>query len=750
MPYDIGNGSLVATFFDNNPSPGSQSPCYDKWSAACGANNSWLSAQRQWYEDYNSGAGKIATAYNLGGLEAAFIKAVDAYFKCKNAASGSPGRIAPTPIDLYIDAVEFTQATQISPIVQLPITLPLNPGVPLIERKDLSIRVYLGVHGAANTIPPGTQFAGELVISGLPKLFSVTGPVDGTNVTTDDYQSTPPASGNDKNKDQRSSNGQSLIFSIPAELCVGTLNANLTVYPLTPPAPRVTANFDVPPDHYQWPRIPPRALPIKVLFRTVKPLRIQPVLVAYTGFVEVPLPSGTGGPAGKPHLRVLKTQTAILDDALQALDWVKKVYPISDLIVEPPLAVAWNLDITQPQNLWALRQTVASLRTTGDNSTIYVGFLSPDIFPLGAFKMPRGIGWVGDHTALTIARNGPATAHAIGRALGLLIINCQTPIPDYATPISVETDWIAHTWRWAGGEPNPIRLSPTGPTLAWLPPTYDSQQDPPEPGFLKLTDGIRSATIYRNQDEWLPNASGCEITISTDVTAVNVLEPQDLTKLLPVVSVSSNQGFSGTFTVNQEVNILILDLTLFPNEKSGVNISVSGGGVVWVSDLLEVLPPTNPPTVASTPVSSASSTPYNYTNQFALDSNGVPVKLSPNTTYVLAIDADITVDSTTSKFAGSAGASNSGIQNSLQATSWTKARFQFVPTGVSGVPTTPISETPPPSGNLPAGTIQETGLDNQQFWVYDPNVCYDFMSFCNPPWVSPYTYLNLLAKIDAL
>ncbi|TLS40506.1 hypothetical protein FE633_41185 [Streptomyces montanus] len=44
---------------------------------------------------------------------------------------------------------------------------------------------------------------------------------------------------------------------------------------------------------------------------------------------------------------------------------------------------------------------------------------------------------------------------------------------------------------------------------------------------------------------------------------------------------------------------------------------------------------------------------------------------------------------------------------------------------------------------LPLGSIGEFGLDIGSFQVHDPALTSDFMSWCEPAWVSPYTYMGL-------
>src|SRR5262249_9873382 len=51
----------------------------------------------------------------------------------------------------------------------------------------------------------------------------------------------------------------------------------------------------------------------------------------------------------------------------------------------------------------------------------------------------------------------------------------------------------------------------------------------------------------------------------------------------------------------------------------------------------------------------------------------------------------------------------------------------------------------PTYGTLPAGSIGEFGMDASG-QVKNPATFRDFMSYCSPAWVSPYTYLGLLSQ----
>ena len=44
---------------------------------------------------------------------------------------------------------------------------------------------------------------------------------------------------------------------------------------------------------------------------------------------------------------------------------------------------------------------------------------------------------------------------------------------------------------------------------------------------------------------------------------------------------------------------------------------------------------------------------------------------------------------------------------------------------------------------FPSGSIGEFGLDTANFTVFNPHNTFDFMSWCRPVWVSPYTYMGL-------
>lgn len=55
----------------------------------------------------------------------------------------------------------------------------------------------------------------------------------------------------------------------------------------------------------------------------------------------------------------------------------------------------------------------------------------------------------------------------------------------------------------------------------------------------------------------------------------------------------------------------------------------------------------------------------------------------------------------------------------------------------------------PTYDNYPSGSIGEFGLDTGSFAVFNPANTFDFMSYCGPVWVSPYTYVGLKNAITA-
>src|SRR5262249_46403071 len=55
----------------------------------------------------------------------------------------------------------------------------------------------------------------------------------------------------------------------------------------------------------------------------------------------------------------------------------------------------------------------------------------------------------------------------------------------------------------------------------------------------------------------------------------------------------------------------------------------------------------------------------------------------------------------------------------------------------------------PTYDNYPSGSIGEFGLDTGSFVVFNPANTFDFMSYCGPVWVSPYTYVGLKNAITS-
>ena len=53
----------------------------------------------------------------------------------------------------------------------------------------------------------------------------------------------------------------------------------------------------------------------------------------------------------------------------------------------------------------------------------------------------------------------------------------------------------------------------------------------------------------------------------------------------------------------------------------------------------------------------------------------------------------------------------------------------------------------PTYNSFPQGSIGEVGIDGQTVAIHDPRLKSDFMSYCGPVWVSPYTYMGLKHSI---
>ena len=55
----------------------------------------------------------------------------------------------------------------------------------------------------------------------------------------------------------------------------------------------------------------------------------------------------------------------------------------------------------------------------------------------------------------------------------------------------------------------------------------------------------------------------------------------------------------------------------------------------------------------------------------------------------------------------------------------------------------------PTYASYPPASIGEFGVDTATFAIFDPATTVDFMSYCAPRWISPYTYLGLLQGIQS-
>jgi len=54
----------------------------------------------------------------------------------------------------------------------------------------------------------------------------------------------------------------------------------------------------------------------------------------------------------------------------------------------------------------------------------------------------------------------------------------------------------------------------------------------------------------------------------------------------------------------------------------------------------------------------------------------------------------------------------------------------------------------PTYDSFPQGSIGEVGVDGQTLALHDPRAEFDFMSYCQPVWASPYTYLGLKQSVQ--
>jgi hypothetical protein len=61
-----------------------------------------------------------------------------------------------------------------------------------------------------------------------------------------------------------------------------------------------------------------------------------------------------------------------------------------------------------------------------------------------------------------------------------------------------------------------------------------------------------------------------------------------------------------------------------------------------------------------------------------------------------------------------------------------------------------VDSSYPTYDSYPSGSIGEFGMDTSQFLPFNPANTFDFMSYCSPVWVSPYTYVALKNTIAAI
>lgn len=271
--------------------------------------------------------------------------------------------------------VEATQSTQFFLINGAGSGAGVNNSVPLIEKKEMILRVYPR-QGFVGTAP--TQVTGVVSRSGKPDLAPLNGPVAVQAV----------------NGIQRSNINHSLNFRIPAADCVGTVTFTIKLVDSAN-----ALNF--------------KRQTVTLTFQAVPELRVHGVLIHYTGNgLNIAAPSGT--------------------DLVNTLAWIGRTYPISGITYTACEVVEFNGDLTVGggggcgtgwnqlfNTLWNMRN--ASSPDASGNRDVFVGLLPSGVPTSGV------IGCGGSGVAIAYTGGGSVLAQEVGHGFSRAHAPCGNP-----------------------------------------------------------------------------------------------------------------------------------------------------------------------------------------------------------------------------------------------------------------------------------------------------------------------------------
>jgi hypothetical protein len=293
--------------------------------------------------------------------------------------------IPPILLAVPITGIERTQATQFFKINGKGSGYAADNSVPLVEGKDLILRVYVRSDSLWWPHAP-TSVTGKVSYSGHPDLTPINGPV-GARV---------------RSAIDRMNTDHTLNFRVPGAHCTGTVTFKVTVWD---------------PAHAADASSPFLSRTITLSFDSVPRVRIHGVLIHYTGKgLDIAAPSGF--------------------DLVKTLVWVGRTYPIRGFNYTACEVVEFSGDLTVGGGGgcgtgWnQLFNVLWNMRAASGTNDVFVGLLPTGVPTSGV------IGCGGGGVAIAYNGGGSVLAQEIGHAFGRAHAPCGNPggpDPNYPT-----------------------------------------------------------------------------------------------------------------------------------------------------------------------------------------------------------------------------------------------------------------------------------------------------------------------------
>jgi hypothetical protein len=293
--------------------------------------------------------------------------------------------LPPVLLAVPITGIERTQATQYFKINGKGSGYAADNSVPLVEGKDLVLRVYVRSDSVWWPHAP-TSVTGKVSYAGHPDLTPLNGPIGALARSAID----------------RSNAGHTLNFRVPGAHCTGTVTFKVTVWDPAHPADASSAFL---------------SRTITLTFDVVPRVRVHGVLIHYTGKgLDIAAPSGI--------------------DLVNTLVWVGRTYPIRGFNYTACEVVEFNGDLTVGGGGgcgtgWnQLFNMLWNMRAASGTNDVFVGLLPAGVPTSGV------IGCGGGGVAIAYNGGGSVLAQEIGHAFGRAHAPCGNPggpDPNYPT-----------------------------------------------------------------------------------------------------------------------------------------------------------------------------------------------------------------------------------------------------------------------------------------------------------------------------